>query len=148
LSAKSKSAFVCSSCQHQEPKWLGRCPECGSWNSLREYASASPPRSAARADEPQSVPLEAIQIREGLRLDAGIGEVNRVLGGGIMKGSAVLIAGEPGTGKSTLMLQLASRVQSGGRTLYVSGEESPAQIRLRAERLGVTGGVIEVFPAT
>ena len=94
------------------------------------------------------MPLDAIQIQEGLRLDAGIEEVNRVLGGGIMKGSAVLIAGEPGTGKSTLMLQLASRVRTGGRTLYVSGEESPAQIRLRAERLGVTGGQIEVFPAT
>ena len=94
------------------------------------------------------MPLDAIQILEGLRLDAGIEEVNRVLGGGIMKGSAVLIAGEPGTGKSTLMLQLASRVRTGGRTLYVSGEESPAQIRLRAERLGVTGGQIEVFPAT
>jgi DNA repair protein RadA/Sms len=148
LSAKSKSAFVCSACQHQEPKWLGRCPECGSWNSLREAAPASPPRSSAGAEEPQSVPLEAIQIQEGLRLDSGIGECNRVLGGGIMKGSAVLLAGEPGTGKSTLMLQLASRVQTGGRTLYVSGEESPAQIRLRAERLAITGGRIEVLPAT
>ncbi len=94
------------------------------------------------------MPLSAIPAREGLRLDAGIEECNRVLGGGIMKGSAVLIAGEPGTGKSTLMLQLASRVRTEGRTLYVSGEESPPQIRLRAERLGIDGGRIEVFPAT
>jgi DNA repair protein RadA/Sms len=148
LSAKSKAAFVCSACQHQEPKWLGRCPECGSWNSFREEVSAAAPRSSARGEEPQSVPLAAIETREGLRLDAGIAEVNRVLGGGIMKGSAVLIAGEPGTGKSTLMLQLASRIQTKGRTLYVSGEESPAQIRLRAERLAVAGEQIEVFPGT
>jgi DNA repair protein RadA/Sms len=147
LSAKSKSAFVCSACQHQEPKWLGRCPECGSWNSFREAVPEAAPRASSR-EEPQSVPLEAIPTREELRLDAGIEECNRVLGGGIMKGSAVLIAGEPGTGKSTLMLQLASRVQTGGRTLYVSGEESPAQIRLRAERLAVSGGRIEVLPAT
>jgi DNA repair protein RadA/Sms len=148
LSAKSKAAFVCSACQHQEPKWLGRCPECGSWNSFREEVSATASRSPARGEEPQSVPLAAIETREGLRLDAGIAEVNRVLGGGIMKGSAVLIAGEPGTGKSTLMLQLASRIQTKGRTLYVSGEESPAQIRLRAERLAVAGEQIEVFPGT
>jgi DNA repair protein RadA/Sms len=94
------------------------------------------------------VPLASIETREGLRLDAGIEEVNRVLGGGIMKGSAVLIAGEPGTGKSTLMLQLAARVRTKGKTLYVSGEESPAQIRLRAERLAVAGEQIEVFPGT
>jgi DNA repair protein RadA/Sms len=148
LSAKPKSAFVCSICQHQEPKWLGRCPECGSWNSFRETVPEAAPRSAARGEEPQSIPLDAVQSREGLRLEAGIEEVNRVLGGGIMKGSAVLLAGEPGTGKSTLMLQLAARVQTGGRTLYVSGEESPAQIRLRAERLALAGGRIEVFPAT
>jgi DNA repair protein RadA/Sms len=92
--------------------------------------------------------LSAIEVREGLRLDAGIEEINRVLGGGIMKGSAVLVAGEPGTGKSTLMLQLASRVDTQGRILYVSGEESPAQVRMRAERLGIQGGQIEIFSST
>lgn len=86
-----------------------------------------------------AIPLEAIQTKEALRFDSGIGELDRVLGGGIMKGSATLIAGEPGTGKSTLMLQLAARVHGPGRVLYVSGEESPGQIRLRSERLGITG---------
>ncbi len=148
MSAKPKSAFVCSACQHQEPKWLGRCPECGSWNSFRDAGPAAASRSPVRGEEPRPVPLAAIEPREGLRLDSGIEEVNRVLGGGIMKESAVLIAGEPGTGKSTLMLQLASRVQTKGRTLYVSGEESPAQIRLRADRLGIAGEQIEVFPGT
>jgi hypothetical protein len=132
LAAKTKTAFVCSSCQHQESKWLGRCPECGSWNSFREAAGAAAPKAAAREREAEPIPLASIETREGLRLDAGSEEVNRVLGGGIMKESAVLIAGEPGTGKSTLMLQLAARIRTRGRVLYVSGEESPAQIRLRA----------------
>jgi DNA repair protein RadA/Sms len=151
LAAKSKTAFVCSSCQHQESKWLGRCPECGSWNSFREAAGTAAPKAAAREREVEPMPLASIETREGLRLDAGSEEVNRVLGGGIMKESAVLIAGEPGTGKSTLMLQLAARIQTRGRVLYVSGEESPAQIRLRAGRLGITGesgAQIEVFSGT
>jgi len=149
LAAKSKTAFVCSSCQHQESKWLGRCPECGSWNSFREAAGAAAPKAAAREREAEPIPLASIETREGLRLDAGSEEVNRVLGGGIMKESAVLIAGEPGTGKSTLMLQLAARIRTRGRVLYVSGEESPAQIRLRAGRLGITGeSQIEVFSGT
>jgi DNA repair protein RadA/Sms len=135
-------------CQHQEPKWLGRCPECGSWNSFRQTSQEPASRGACRPEEPRPVPLSAVEAREGLRFDAGIEEINRVLGGGIMKGSAVLVAGEPGTGKSTLMLQLASRVDTRGRILYVSGEESPAQVRLRAERLGIEGGRIELFSGT
>ena len=126
---------------------MGRCPDCGSWNSFREEAPVAASRPQAGRSEPRPVPLTAIETREGLRLDSGIDEVNRVLGGGIMKDSAVLIAGEPGTGKSTLMLQLAAGVKTAGRTLYVSGEESPAQIRLRAERLGIAGERIEVLPA-
>ena len=149
MAAKTKTAFICSSCQHQESKWLGRCPECGSWNSFREAAGAAAPKAAAREREAEPIPLASIETREGLRLDAGSEEVNRVLGGGIMKESAVLIAGEPGTGKSTLMLQLAARIRTRGRVLYVSGEESPAQIRLRAGRLGITGeSQIEVFSGT
>jgi DNA repair protein RadA/Sms len=147
LTAKPKAAFVCSVCQHREPKWLGRCPDCGSWNSFREETAAAASRAPSGREEPRPLPLEAIETREGLRLDSGIDEVNRVLGGGIMRDSAVLIAGEPGTGKSTLMLQLAASVKTAGRVLYVSGEESPAQIRLRAGRLGIVGERVEVLPA-
>jgi DNA repair protein RadA/Sms len=89
-----------------------------------------------------------VETREALRLDSGLEELNRVLGGGIMKGSTILVAGEPGTGKSTLMLQLAAAVKTGGRILYVSGEESPGQIRLRADRLGIRSDRIEIFSAT
>jgi DNA repair protein RadA/Sms len=142
---KQKSFFRCSVCEHQEPKWLGRCPECGSWNSLEE---TGPPRTPSSRPLPVSVPLEAVPGDPGLRLDAGIAEVNRVLGGGIMKGATVLVAGEPGIGKSTLMLQLAAAVRTEGRILYISGEESPGQIRLRADRLGIHNDRIELFPGT
>jgi DNA repair protein RadA/Sms len=95
-----------------------------------------------------SVPLDAVETREALRLGSGLAELDRVLGGGIMKGSTILVAGEPGAGKSTLMLQLASSVKTAGRVLYVSGEESPGQIRLRADRLGISSDRIEVFSGT
>jgi DNA repair protein RadA/Sms len=146
--AKSRTTFLCTVCQHEEPKWLGRCPECGSWNSFEESVqSSSGKKSRERADSfPQ--PLSSIETKEALRLDSGLSEVNRVLGGGIMKGSVALLAGEPGIGKSTLMLQLAAGIQSTGRVLYISGEESPVQIRLRADRLGASGSRIEIFSET
>jgi DNA repair protein RadA/Sms len=143
---KQKNVFRCKVCEHQEPKWLGRCPECGSWNSLEE---TSPPRdrpSPGRAA--LSVPLASVAGDPGLRLDAGIAEINRVLGGGIMKGATVLVAGEPGIGKSTLMLQLSAAARTEGRILYISGEESPSQIRLRADRLGIQSDRIELFAGT
>ncbi len=149
---KDKKMYRCQVCQHHEPKWLGRCPECGSWNSFQEVA---PPGGAARgrraADGTEGsgpVPLSTIETREGLRFDSGVDEVNRVLGGGIMKGSAILVGGEPGIGKSTLMLQISSATRTPGRVLYISGEESPAQIRLRADRLEVDCERIEVFSGT
>ncbi|UCG00140.1 MAG: DNA repair protein RadA [Spirochaetaceae bacterium] len=143
-----KQHFLCTVCQHEEPKWLGRCPECGSWNSFEEsVGKASGQKGRERADS-FPTPLSSIQTKETLRLDSGTEEMNRVLGGGIMKGSVTLLAGEPGIGKSTLMLQLVAGVQSGGRTLYISGEESPAQIRLRADRLGIQSSRIEVYSET
>jgi DNA repair protein RadA/Sms len=144
--ARKSTTYICSACAHEEPKWLGRCPECGSWNSLVEQA---PPRDdRTRAPEALSVPLSAVETREALRLDSGLGELDRVLGGGIMRGSTILVAGEPGAGKSTLMLQLAYSMKTGGRVLYVSGEESPGQIRLRADRLGIRSERIELFSGT
>jgi DNA repair protein RadA/Sms len=146
--ARSKTTFLCTVCQHEEPKWLGRCPECGSWNSFRESVQGSTETKTRQRVEGIPKPLSSIQTKEALRLDSGLGEVNRVLGGGIMKGSVALLAGEPGIGKSTLMLQLAAGIQSAGRVLYISGEESPAQIRLRADRLGVGSDRIEIFSET
>jgi DNA repair protein RadA/Sms len=142
--------FKCSACGHEEPKWLGRCPECGAWNTLIETAaSAVTPRpggarSGGRA-LPQSLPLSAVESQEGNRISSGILELDRVLGGGIMKRSAVLVGGEPGIGKSTLLLQTAAASETKGRILYISGEESAGQVRLRADRLGLdsAGGGLE-----
>jgi DNA repair protein RadA/Sms len=142
-----RTRFRCKGCGHEEPKWLGRCPSCGVWNSFSELA-AEVPQPAARETVHRAVPLSSIENREGMRFDSGIGEMNRVLGGGIMRGSSVLVGGEPGIGKSTLMLQAAARIVSPGRVVYVSGEESPGQIRLRAERIGAVSDRIEVLAET
>jgi DNA repair protein RadA/Sms len=149
--AKSRSLFECSGCGHQEPRWLGRCPECGKWNTFREsVAEAAPARGTAPKGGKTAlpIPLSSIETKQGMRMDTGIAEMNRVLGGGLMRGSSVLVGGEPGIGKSTLMLQLASRVAAPGRSLYISGEESPGQLRMRADRLAVSSERIEVLAET
>lgn len=137
-----KLIYKCSSCGHEEPKWLGRCPECGEWNTLIERAAGGS-HGGRQAEKgrglPQSLPLSAIDPEEGGRIASGIGELDRVLGGGIMKRSAILIGGEPGIGKSTLLLQAAASARTKGRILYISGEESAGQVRLRADRLGLAG---------
>ncbi|MDR0554888.1 MAG: DNA repair protein RadA [Treponema sp.] len=135
--------FKCSSCGHEEPKWLGRCPECGEWNTLIETAVSPSGKNPAFGGRngvrtpPQSFPLASVESREGSRIGSGIAELDRVLGGGIMKRSAVLVGGEPGIGKSTLLLQTAAAALTQGRILYVSGEESAGQVRSRADRLGI-----------
>jgi len=141
---QQRIGYECASCGHREAKWLGRCPECGEWNTLRESAA---PVAGARAAHTQkfSVPLDAVDPAEGARSPSGSAEVDRVLGGGIMRGSSVLIGGEPGIGKSTLLLQIAALAGVQGRVLYVSGEESAAQIRLRADRLGLKRAGLEVL---
>ena len=138
------TVYRCSSCGHEEPKWLGRCPECGEWNSLVEGAAnlnagARGAGGAAR-EFPTSVPLSSVDSNEGSRISSGINELDRVLGGGIMKRSTVLVGGEPGIGKSTLMLQMAAAAQTSGRILYVSAEESAGQVKMRADRLGLSAG--------
>ena len=150
--------FKCTSCGHEEPKWLGRCPECGQWNTLSETAvsgsrggrgagNAANTGNGALREIPQSIPLSSVDPLEGSRISSGIRELDRVLGGGIMKHSAILVGGEPGIGKSTLLLQAAACADTNGRTLYVSGEESAGQIKMRADRLEIKekGEKIEIL---
>src|SRR5512132_691209 len=142
--ARSATVFACSSCGHESPKWHGRCPGCGEWNAMIEEKRASAPSGrggrggsnrSGRALKP--VPLGEVQAPTVERLRTGIGELDRVLGGGLVPGSLVLIGGAPGIGKSTLTTgALANLAAAGRRVLYVSGEESAAQVKLRAQRLG------------
>jgi len=136
---KSKTIFSCSSCGHEESKWLGRCPGCGEWNSFKERKLPSaPPTPSGIGDAPRDpVALNSIVLKDVSRRSTGIPEADQVLGGGLVEGSAILLGGEPGIGKSTLMLQIARMAAENGEVLYISGEESPGQIKLRAERLGI-----------
>jgi DNA repair protein RadA/Sms len=152
MKKQKTTIFRCSACGHEEPKWLGRCPSCGEWNTLVETSVATaggrrggPDTGGPLARDVTSLPLSAVDPQEGTRIPSGIGELDRVLGGGIMKRSAVLVGGEPGIGKSTLLLQAAAACGTKGRVLYISGEESAGQVRMRADRLGITGERIELF---
>jgi DNA repair protein RadA/Sms len=143
---KARTVFVCQNCGNESPKWLGRCPECNQWNSYIERVLS--PVSAAKP-KPIAQELSRVSIEGVSRLILPFSEFNRVLGGGIVPGSLVLIGGDPGIGKSTLLLQVAGMVaQEGGEVLYVSGEESVPQIRLRAERLGLAGDRLYLLPET
>src|SRR3954470_16478375 len=133
---KPSTVFVCSSCGAESAKWRGQCPDCQSWNTLAEEARGAAPKSKAPGRAVKPVPLSQVEAVRYARLATNIGELDRVLGGGLVPGSLVLIGGSPGIGKSTLTSMALGNLQSAGRrTLYVSGEESAAQIRLRAERL-------------
>ena len=136
--AKTNTIFICQECGHQVPKWLGKCPECNSWNSFAEERKIQPAGSKSRnkSESPAPFPITQVQPDPEYRLTTGIGEFDRVLGGGMVEGSLILIGGEPGIGKSTLTLQSMGHLAKLGRkVLYVSGEESGSQIKLRAERL-------------
>lgn len=139
--ARVRSEWRCGQCGHAAPKWLGRCPACGEYGTFAESPLDDGPRQPAAPRTP--VRLEDVRVDAATRIKTGIGELDRVLGGGIVRGSVVLLAGEPGIGKSTLLLQAASRMsEAGRRVLYVCGEESAEQVRLRADRLGADGGVL------
>ena len=150
--AKVKKAFFCKNCGFEAPKWLGRCPSCGEWNTFAEEIiareSGSVPAVAA-GPLPAAKPQRVRDIRESehVRLDLGNAEVNRVLGGGMVPGSLVLVGGEPGIGKSTLSLQIALAA-NGLKTLYVSGEESAEQIKMRADRIGIGNDTCMVYSET
>ena len=149
---RAKSVYVCDSCGNESPKWEGRCPSCGQWNTLGEVrVDAAPARRMLRAEPPTAPAMELSKVSaERLpRLELSSGEVNRVLGGGVVPGSIALIAGAPGIGKSTLVLRILSDVaDSVGPALYVTGEESMAQVKMRADRLGVSGKGIHLLQAT
>ena len=134
---RNRSIYVCGGCGYQSPRWLGRCPDCGAWNSLlEEVPAASPAPGAERGLLPAVVTLADVEAGSEERIVTGLGEFDRVLGGGLVRGSLVLVGGEPGVGKSTLLLQALLGMEAAGvPTMLVSGEESPAQVKLRARRL-------------
>lgn len=151
--AEAKKAYVCRECGYDAPKWLGKCPSCGAWGTLKEFVVAKKSNSVASMVTADALPkvrpqrVREIECGTTQRLDIGLSEVNRVLGGGLVAGSVVLLGGEPGIGKSTLALQIALS-QNGLRVLYVSGEESAEQIKMRAERLGIHNEECVVYTET
>ncbi|HPI91768.1 MAG TPA: DNA repair protein RadA [Deltaproteobacteria bacterium] len=146
--AKPKKVFRCTGCGFLHAQWMGRCTQCGLWNTLEEDLLVEErPAAARRSGQVRPVALHDIEADQTMRKSSRIDELDRVLGGGVVEGSFVLIGGDPGIGKSTLMLQMAHSLASSGlRVLYVSGEESAPQIRLRSQRLGLTDSGIMVFP--
>ncbi|HAO19575.1 MAG: DNA repair protein RadA [Desulfobacteraceae bacterium IS3] len=132
----SKTIFCCQVCGYQTPKWMGKCPDCGQWESFIEESQEPKPFRGNSAIRTQPIPLDSADIEDEIRVSTGIGEFDRVLGGGLVLGTLVLIGGDPGIGKSTLMLQvLYGLAKNGQKVLYVSGEESVRQIKLRSRRL-------------
>mgnify|MGYP000908059937 FL=1 len=137
---KTKTVFVCSNCGYESAKWLGKCPACNEWNSFYEEKVTGTVSSSSGEKVKKSVTPRKLKEVEGIsevRISTGIGELDRVLGGGLVKGSLVLVGGEPGIGKSTLILQLCNKMNGEGKVLYVSGEESAEQVKIRADRLNI-----------
>src|SRR5213596_3261234 len=150
---KTETIFACQNCGHQSRKWLGKCPECGEWNSLVEErvvtARKGAGRSGFRLREAQAVAYTDVESQDDVRLSSGVTEFDRVLGGGIVPGTLVLLGGDPGIGKSTLLLQVADQLSATGATvLYISGEESERQIKLRGERLRIAAPHLLLLPET
>lgn len=148
---KIKSIYVCSECGYESPKWYGKCPGCGEWNTLNEelpIASVKQNLNNSMTSVNQIMALNDIVSDEEERISTGIKEFDRVLGGGIVIGSLVLISGDPGIGKSTILLQICQHLGQSKKVLYVSGEESANQIKLRANRLGVTTDNLYILPQT
>ncbi|GLI51613.1 DNA repair protein RadA [Tepidanaerobacter syntrophicus] len=141
---KEKKRFICQQCGAVLPKWMGKCPECNSWNSIVEEMIVSPAGSTHRTYK-QPVSLNDIVYSEEERILTSIGELDRVLGGGIVPGSLILVGGDPGIGKSTLMLQICGNLSKNRKVLYISGEESEKQIKLRADRLGINNDAMYVM---
>jgi DNA repair protein RadA/Sms len=135
--ARARSQYRCSECRHVTGKWLGRCPECGSWGTVEEIPAAAGATAVGSVPSAPAVPISSIDPDRTRHIRTGVGELDRVLGGGMVPGSVCLLAGDPGVGKSTLLLEVAHRwARAGNRALYISGEESAGQIRMRADRTG------------
>ena len=138
--AKNKTIFVCNECGYESAKWLGKCPGCNSWNSFFEQKVVESKNSSLKPEDKKSnkpQKLNSYEAKQTFRTSTGFEELDRVLGGGLVKGSLILLGGEPGIGKSTLILQICDKVKGEGKVLYVSGEESAEQIKFRADRLGI-----------
>lgn len=150
--AKAKTVFYCTACGNETPKWQGRCPACGEWNTLEEHiqkpVAAGKAKSAAVGISRKAQKLSQIDTADEIRFSTGMGELDRVLGGGAVEGSLVLVGGAPGIGKSTLLLQICNSLCAGRNVLYVSGEESERQLKLRAVRLGVAPEELYILSET
>ena len=152
MAQKSKSVYICSECGYETPRWLGQCPNCNEWNTLNEeiktIVKESAKKSLVGSNRGRAFPLAQITADTGHRYNTGLKELNRVLGGGLVKGSVVLLSGDPGIGKSTILLQICEYLGAGLKILYVSGEESAHQIKLRASRLAVSTENLSVLCET
>lgn len=146
--AKTKTKYFCKECGQESPRWLGKCPTCGAWNTFVEEITVGASLRSGERGAALAAPLSEITSLEIERLDTGNLELNRVLGGGAVPGSFVLISGEPGIGKSTLLLQLADFMSKDNNVLYVSGEESARQIKIRADRLGISSTRLHILTET
>lgn len=137
--AKNKIVFVCNECGYESPKWMGKCPACNAWNSFYEekVVSSSSSNSGKKKEVSKPIELNKIEGKSKAKVSTGFNELDRVLGGGLVNGSLILLGGEPGIGKSTLILQICNKIKTDGKVLYISGEESGEQIKIRADRLGV-----------
>lgn len=152
---KASTKFVCNACGYESPKWMGRCPNCSEWNQMVEFVEAKVQKGRTsfnhteEMESQQALPLSKITSETEQRILTDMPELNRVLGGGLVKGSLVLVGGDPGIGKSTLLLQVSAQLTTAKRKgLYVSGEESIKQTKLRAERLNVDGDLLYVYAQT
>lgn len=149
---KSKTVFVCSSCGNETVKWYGKCPACGEWNTMVEESAVVKKGTASKTQNsrPRGEVLSITKIgtTDEVRFDTGMNELNRVLGGGAVRGSLVLVGGEPGIGKSTILLQICSHLCDRHKVLYISGEESQRQVKMRAERLGVNASDLYIYAET
>ncbi|MCD8027054.1 MAG: DNA repair protein RadA [Clostridiales bacterium] len=153
MASKTKSVYICSQCGYESPKWYGKCPSCGEWNTMNEEvkdtsktAATAQKRSFSAYSKPDSI--DEISTEDEHRYDTGSKELNRVLGGGIVKGSLILLGGDPGIGKSTVLMQICQYMGDTLKILYISGEESKRQLKLRAIRLGVTSPNLFVMTET
>ncbi len=149
----TKTVYVCDECGYDTPKWMGKCPACGAWNTMKEQTVDAPTKSGAAkrtatSSDNHAVTLDAYSIPDYFRSSTGMGEFDRVLGGGLVDGSVVLLSGEPGIGKSTLLMQISAALGKTKKVLFVSGEESGGQLKLRAQRLGISGENIFLLTET